>query len=247
MPAVLAGVGGAESPSSAKSVAPRLVTSAMSVVVADSVPSVLPSPPAVFADGTNHSAQSSIPAAMAVSSGRRAMDTMLRSPLRKPGIDGYFDANERSGSREIGGPSALYAPAMSTPETSRYVRLRVDLVLEIDGPEALSEAAVGRIDADPSLPAEDRTQTRAAVDEDAAEALAYLVDPFDLVATVPGVELVQASWSSEDVEYDPDAGMWDLDEGLDEDDDTADDSDDEEEDEEEEGEYEEEGRTERRA
>ncbi|MEU7020282.1 hypothetical protein ABZ990_06440 [Streptomyces sp. NPDC046203] len=105
---------------------------------------------------------------------------------------------------------------MSTSETSRYVRLRVDLVLEIEGPEALSEAAVGRIDADPSLPAEDRTQTRAAVDEDAAEALAYLVDPFDLVGTVPGVELVQASWSSEEVAYDPAEGMWDPDDEGDE-------------------------------
>ncbi|MEU8541925.1 hypothetical protein AB0C52_18375 [Streptomyces sp. NPDC048717] len=105
---------------------------------------------------------------------------------------------------------------MSTSETSRYVRLRVDLVLEIEGPEALSEAAVGRIDADPSLPAEDRTQTRAAVDEDAAEALAYLVDPFDLVGTVPGVELVQASWSSEEVAYDPAEGMWDPDDEYDE-------------------------------
>ncbi|MFB7867286.1 MULTISPECIES: hypothetical protein [unclassified Streptomyces] len=99
---------------------------------------------------------------------------------------------------------------MSTSETSRYVRLRVDLVLEVDGPAALAEAAVGRIDADEFMPEEERVHARAAVAEDSAEALAYLVEPFDLVTTVPGVEMVQASWSSEEIEYDPDAMEWDL-------------------------------------
>ncbi|MFI8961192.1 hypothetical protein ACIGO8_03675 [Streptomyces sp. NPDC053493] len=111
---------------------------------------------------------------------------------------------------------------MSTSETSRYVRLRVDLVLEIDGPAALAEAAAGRIDTDPALPEEERTHARAAVAEDSAEALAYLVEPFDLVGTVPGVDLVQASWSSEEIDYDPDAMDWDLD---DEDGDREDDED----------------------
>ncbi|MFI8826036.1 hypothetical protein [Streptomyces sp. NPDC053431] len=100
---------------------------------------------------------------------------------------------------------------MSTSETSRYVRLRVDLVLEVDGPAELAEAAVGRIDADEFMPEEERVHARAAVAEDSAEALAYLVEPFDLVTTVPGVEMVQASWSSEEIEYDPDAMEWDLD------------------------------------
>ncbi|MFF5974065.1 hypothetical protein ACFY7C_21340 [Streptomyces sp. NPDC012769] len=100
---------------------------------------------------------------------------------------------------------------MSTSETSRYVRLRVDLVLEIDGPAELAEAAAGRIDADEFMPDEERVHARAAVAEDSAEALAYLVEPFDLVGTVPGVEMVQASWSSEEIEYDPDAEEWDLD------------------------------------
>ncbi|MFJ7066701.1 hypothetical protein [Streptomyces sp. NPDC101115] len=98
---------------------------------------------------------------------------------------------------------------MSTSETSRYVRLRVDLVLEIDGPAELAEAAVGRIESDTSLPEEERTQARTAVVEDSAEALAYLVEPFDVVGTVPGIELVQASWSTEEIDYDPDAMEWD--------------------------------------
>ncbi|MFI8289021.1 hypothetical protein EAO71_30190 [Streptomyces sp. ms191] len=101
---------------------------------------------------------------------------------------------------------------MSTSETSRFVRLRVEVVLEIDDPEELTRAAVGRIDTDEFLPEDERVHARSAVHEDSAEALAYLVEPFDLVKEVPGIELVQASWSSEEVDYDPDAQEWDLDE-----------------------------------
>jgi hypothetical protein len=106
----------------------------------------------------------------------------------------------------------------------------VEVVLEIDGPEELTEAAVGRIDTDEFMPEDERAHARSSVQEDSAEALAYLVEPFDLVSTVPGVELVQASWSSEEVDYDPDAQEWDLDEedGSDTDEeDEADDADEE--------------------
>ncbi|MFF4112422.1 MULTISPECIES: hypothetical protein [unclassified Streptomyces] len=101
---------------------------------------------------------------------------------------------------------------MSTPETSRFVRLRVELVLEVEDAGELTKAALRRIAGDPDLPGEERTQAEAAVTEDTAEALAYLVDPFDLVSEVPGVELQQASWSSERISYDPDSPDWDLDE-----------------------------------
>ncbi|MFD7323871.1 hypothetical protein ACFV9D_22665 [Streptomyces sp. NPDC059875] len=101
---------------------------------------------------------------------------------------------------------------MSTSETSRYVRLRVEVVLEIDGPAELTEAAVGRIDTDEFMPEDERVHARSAVREDSAEALAYLIEPFDLVSQVPGIELVQASWSSEEIDYDPDAQEWELDE-----------------------------------
>ncbi|MDH6624887.1 hypothetical protein M2271_002691 [Streptomyces sp. LBL] len=108
---------------------------------------------------------------------------------------------------------------MSTPETSRFVRLRVELVLEVDDTGAVTEAALARISDDTDMPAEERAHAESAVTEDTAEALAYLVDPFDLVREVPGVELAQASWSGEQTEYDPDSPDWDLDEDdVDEDD-----------------------------
>ncbi|MGI5428267.1 hypothetical protein [Streptomyces sp. CA-179760] len=108
---------------------------------------------------------------------------------------------------------------MSTPEASRFVRVRVELVLEVDDADAVTKSALRRIaDADDAeLPASERVHAESAVTEDTAEALAYLVDPFDLVSQVPGVELQQASWSSERIEYDPDSPDWDYDEDDDED------------------------------
>jgi hypothetical protein len=103
-------------------------------------------------------------------------------------------------------------PRMTTSETSRYVRLRVELVLEVEDPDALTGAALERIASDEFMPDEERAHAKSAVREDAAEAIAYLVDPFDMVSEVPGVDLAQASWSSEQIEYDPDAEDWDLDE-----------------------------------
>ncbi|MCX4905868.1 hypothetical protein [Streptomyces sp. NBC_00878] len=101
---------------------------------------------------------------------------------------------------------------MSTPETSRFVRLRVELVVEVDDENALTKAALERVAEDPDVAPDERAHAESTVTEDTAEALAYLVDPFDLVSEVPGVELAQASWSSEQIEYDPDSPDWDLDE-----------------------------------
>ncbi|WP_219665897.1 hypothetical protein [Streptomyces bambusae] len=101
---------------------------------------------------------------------------------------------------------------MDTAETSRYVRLRVDLVLEVQEPDALTGAALERIEADEFMPEEERVHAKAAVRDDDSEALAYLVDPTDLVAEVPGVELAQASWSTEPIDHDPESMEWDLDE-----------------------------------
>ncbi|GAV43524.1 hypothetical protein [Streptomyces acidiscabies] len=107
---------------------------------------------------------------------------------------------------------------MSNEGTSRFVRLRVDIVLELDDEGAVTSAALERLAADPELPDAERAHAESAVTEDTAEALAYLVDPFGLVSGVPGVELVQASWSTERIDYDPDSPEWDLDEDDDQED-----------------------------
>ncbi|GGS78403.1 hypothetical protein GCM10010206_46010 [Streptomyces cinerochromogenes] len=86
----------------------------------------------------------------------------------------------------------------------------MELVLEVQDDDEVTKAALRRVAEDPELPEAERTHAESAVTEDTAEALAYLVDPFDLVDGVPGVELQQASWSSERIDFDPDSPEWDL-------------------------------------
>ncbi|MEV6025584.1 hypothetical protein [Streptomyces sp. NPDC052036] len=101
---------------------------------------------------------------------------------------------------------------MSTSETSRFVRLRVELIVEVADPDAVTKAALQRTAEDTDMPEAERMYTETAVTEDTAEALAYLVDPADLLGPVPGLELAQASWSSEQIDYDPNSPDWVLDE-----------------------------------
>ncbi|MGW0828148.1 hypothetical protein [Streptomyces sp. NPDC002845] len=111
---------------------------------------------------------------------------------------------------------------MSTAKTSEFVRVRVELVVEVTDVDGVTKTALRRIAGEADMPADERVHAEGAVTEDTAEALAYLVDPFDLVSEVPGVELAQASWSSERIDYDPDSPDW----GLDEDDDGEDEGED---------------------
>ncbi|MFR9727266.1 hypothetical protein ACL02R_28475 [Streptomyces sp. MS19] len=104
-------------------------------------------------------------------------------------------------------------------DQTRHVRVRVEMVLEITEPDELIRAAWARIEGDELMPQEERDQAAQAVSRDEAEAVAYLIDPIDLVGEVPGVLLAQASWSSEQAEYDPDDAWDELDE-LDDDTDT---------------------------
>lgn len=86
----------------------------------------------------------------------------------------------------------------------------MELVLEVHDEDAVTKQALRRLAGETDLPDDERAHAEGAVTEDTAEALAYLVDPFDLVSEVPGVELQQASWSSEAIDYDPDSPDWDL-------------------------------------
>ncbi|MER5490676.1 hypothetical protein ACSMX9_19245 [Streptomyces sp. LE64] len=89
---------------------------------------------------------------------------------------------------------------MTISETSRhtrYVRLRTDLLLEVRDGDALTGGALRQIARDEHVDPAERAQSELAVKQDTAEALAYLIDPYDLVKDVPGVDLARASWSSE--------------------------------------------------
>ncbi|WP_267941280.1 hypothetical protein [Streptomyces sp. ST2-7A] len=112
---------------------------------------------------------------------------------------------------------------MTTEEIGR-VRVRIDLLLEVADIERLTRMALARISADELLPDEERGPAGEAVSRDPAEAIAYLVDPIELVDGLPGVELARASWSSETVDAD-DEGGW-LDDEDDEDEGYGDDDED---------------------
>lgn len=83
-----------------------------------------------------------------------------------------------------------------------HIRLHVDLVVEIADSHALTRSALARVEGDELMPDEEREHARETVAGDAGEAIAYLVDPFDLVRELPGVELAHASWGSEEVRQD---------------------------------------------
>lgn len=108
-------------------------------------------------------------------------------------------------------------------QAAQWLNMRRWLDRHPDDEEALTGAALQSLADDADLPDAERAQSERAVTEDTAEALAHLVDPFDLVGGVPGVELQQASWSSEQIDYDPDSPEWDLHEDDDDENDPEDD------------------------
>lgn len=109
------------------------------------------------------------------------------------------------------------AASTGTAELSPHIRLRVELVVEIADANALTRAALDRVQGDELMPDEERAHASEIIAGDAGEAIAYLVEPFDLVRELPGVELAHASWGSEEVgddDLDALAAFGDLDQGL---------------------------------
>lgn len=99
---------------------------------------------------------------------------------------------------------------MSEESTQRYLRLRLELIVALAAEEELTAAALRQIGAEQDLPIDEREHAVSAVEEDGAEALAYLVDPFTVVGGVPGIELVQASWQCEHTDYGPESEDWEF-------------------------------------
>ncbi|WP_314171799.1 hypothetical protein [Streptomyces winkii] len=93
-------------------------------------------------------------------------------------------------------------PSDSAAQPSPHIRLRVDLVVEIADADALTRSALEHVARDELMPDEERAHAEEIIRGDAGEALACLVDPFDLVRELPGVELAHASWGSEEMDSD---------------------------------------------
>ncbi|MEY9841880.1 hypothetical protein [Streptomyces sp. 846.5] len=92
----------------------------------------------------------------------------------------------------------------------RYVRLQIELIVEIADEKALQVAALEQVRADEFLEDEERAEAVAAIEIDPAGAIAHFVDPVAMLEGVPGVELAEATWESQPVDYDPENEDWDL-------------------------------------
>lgn len=92
------------------------------------------------------------------------------------------------------------APVSDTPQ---FIRLRLDIVLEVTDEGALRAAALEAVQNDDDLSTEDRAEAISAIESDLAESVSYLIDPFVLVEDVPGTELSEAGWESEGEEFVP--------------------------------------------
>jgi hypothetical protein len=97
-----------------------------------------------------------------------------------------------------------------TETESRYVRLQIELIVEIVDEKELQAAALEQVRDDEFLEDEERAEAIAAIEIDPAGAIAHFVDPVAMLSGVPGVELAEATWESQPVDYDPENEDWDL-------------------------------------
>ncbi len=67
-----------------------------------------------------------------------------------------------AGRGKVAPPQGRTLPAMSTSETSRFVRLRVDLILEVQDADTVTKAALRRIEDDADMPDGERAYTESA-------------------------------------------------------------------------------------
>lgn len=87
----------------------------------------------------------------------------------------------------------------------RYIRLQIEIIAEVVDEDALRSAAVTQVNADDNLEPEEREEALQAIEIDPTGAIAHFVDPVALIDAIPGVELAEAGWETEPVEYDPEA------------------------------------------
>ncbi|WP_034088775.1 hypothetical protein [Streptacidiphilus albus] len=99
-----------------------------------------------------------------------------------------------------------------TSETSepRYIRLQIELIAEIVDEKALASAALEQVRDDAFLEDEERAEAVAAIEIDPAGSIAHFVDPVAMLSGIPGIELAEATWESQPVDYDPENEDWDV-------------------------------------
>ncbi|MBP2473021.1 hypothetical protein JOF53_001893 [Crossiella equi] len=94
---------------------------------------------------------------------------------------------------------------MTTETESRFIRLNVELIVELTDFEELKKGALEQLNADTEITDEARAEAIASLEGDPADALSYFIDPFAVVNEAPGIDLVEVGWDGEVTDYDPDA------------------------------------------
>jgi hypothetical protein len=107
---------------------------------------------------------------------------------------------------------------MTTESSSpRYVRLQIELIAEITDEKALQAAALAQVEGDEYLEDEERAEAIEAINLDPSGSVAHFIDPVAMLENIPGVELAEAGWETQPVDYDAETEDWEtLEAGSDE-------------------------------
>lgn len=94
---------------------------------------------------------------------------------------------------------------MTQENSPRYIRLSLELIVELTNADELKAGALAELNSDEQIPADAKAEAAEAVRADTTEALAFFIDPFAVLGEAPGIELQEVAWDAEFTEYDPDA------------------------------------------
>jgi hypothetical protein len=100
---------------------------------------------------------------------------------------------------------------MTTESSSpRFIRLQIELIAEVTDEKALQAAALEQVQNDEYLEDEERAEAVEAINLDPSGAVAHFIDPVAMLENIPGVELAEAGWETQPVDYDPETEEWEL-------------------------------------
>jgi hypothetical protein len=103
--------------------------------------------------------------------------------------------------------SAAGLPSEGGP---RYIRLQIELIAEIVDEKALQAAALEQVEKDEYLEDDERAEAIEAINVDPTGAIAHFIDPVAMLEAIPGVELAEAGWETQPVDYDEENEDWEL-------------------------------------
>ncbi|MBF9067764.1 hypothetical protein [Streptacidiphilus fuscans] len=92
----------------------------------------------------------------------------------------------------------------------RYIRLQIELIAEIVDEKALQAAALEQVEKDEYLEDDERAEAIEAINVDPSGAIAHFIDPVAMLEAIPGVDLAEAGWETQPVDYDEENEDWEL-------------------------------------